>query len=188
MGCPSELDMHWYLDLLSTNIEYEKSTVVSNIQALALRGEFDVTIDSHLWFAPGGPPSSLHDMYPDIGLAGTPGAELIPDLRGVGLQFVQKYQYSCFAGGSNLEEYLLHKNITEVAIVGINTDYCVLATALDAFAARFRTYVVQDAVSSFHGRAGHEIGLKMIRQYLGDVCVNASHFLRGDSTVSVAIA
>ena len=68
----------------------------------------DALVDSHLWFekgsladccserhfsmiseldvtAGGGPPSSLAKMYPHIGRAGTPGAELIPELRGLGL-------------------------------------------------------------------------------------------------------
>ena len=35
--------------------------------------------------ASGGPPSSLAEMYPHVGRAGTPGAELIPELRDLGL-------------------------------------------------------------------------------------------------------
>ena len=41
----------------------------------------------------GGPPSSLAKMYPDIGRAGTPGAELIPELQGLGL--VPRPQRGC---------------------------------------------------------------------------------------------
>ena len=51
-----------------------------------------------------------------------------------------------------------HHYYTEVYICGINTDYCVLATALDAFNRGLKPVVVADAVTSVDGRAAHEVG------------------------------
>ncbi|CAJ1385273.1 unnamed protein product [Effrenium voratum] len=159
------------------NISYQKDEIIQTIRRLAQSGKFDAIIDSHLWFEKGGPPSSLAEMFPNIGHAGTEGANLIPELRDLGLEFVKKYQYSCFAGGSDLESHLRKLGIEEVVITGINTDYCVLATALDSFYAMFQTRVVESGVSSFNGRAGHLEGLKDIRRYLGDIVVGSDNYL-----------
>lgn len=159
------------------NISYRRDALVATVRNLVLNGGFDAKVDSHLWFSQDGPPSSLADMYPDIRRVGTAGAQLIPELQGLELDFVEKYQYSCFAGGSKLEDYLKESCIDEVVLVGINTDYCIFATALDSFANRFRTRVIQDGVSSLGGRQGHLHGVQMIEQFVGDVFVDASEFL-----------
>jgi len=160
------------------NIKFQKDEMIQTIKNLAQSGQFDALVDSHLWFEKGGPPSSLAEMYPHIGRAGTPGAELIPELRGLGLDFVKKYQYSCFAGGSPLESYLRNHSIEEVVITGINTDYCVMATALDSFYAMFQTRVVESGVSSFNGKAGHLEGLKDIRRFLGNIVVGPEEYMQ----------
>lgn len=56
--------------------------------------------------------------------------------------------YSGFEGadenGRGLEEWLRDRQVTEVDVVGIATDHCVKATALDAARAGFRTHVLLD--------------------------------------------
>ncbi|MFD7444118.1 isochorismatase family protein [Streptomyces sp. NPDC059909] len=56
--------------------------------------------------------------------------------------------YSGFEGsdenGSTLAEWLRARDVTEVDIVGIATDHCVRATALDAVREGFRTHVLLD--------------------------------------------
>ncbi|MEU6894262.1 nicotinamidase [Streptomyces sp. NPDC046557] len=56
--------------------------------------------------------------------------------------------YSGFEGrdenGSGLAEWLRERNVTEVDVVGIATDHCVRATALDAAREGFRTHVLLD--------------------------------------------
>ena len=83
------------------------------------------------------------------------------------LEFVEKKHYSCFVD-SKLLEKLNEKKIEEVYIVGINTNYCVLATALDAQSrGRFFTFVVKDAASSNTGKESHEEGIRNIVKFLG---------------------
>ena len=65
-------------------------------------------------------------------------------------------------------ELLENEKVGEVFVTGINTDYCVFATALDSQSrGRFYTFVVGDAVSSCSGRRGHEEGLKRTENHLG---------------------
>ncbi|MFC8505357.1 isochorismatase family protein [Streptomyces sp. NPDC057411] len=56
--------------------------------------------------------------------------------------------YSGFEGreenGVPLDEWLRARDVTEVDVVGIATDHCVRATALDAARAGFRTHVLLD--------------------------------------------
>ncbi|MCY0937796.1 nicotinamidase [Streptomyces sp. H34-S4] len=56
--------------------------------------------------------------------------------------------YSGFEGadenGRGLTEWLRERQVTEVDVVGIATDHCVKATALDAARAGFRTHVLLD--------------------------------------------
>ncbi|WP_328298888.1 isochorismatase family protein [Streptomyces sp. NBC_00435] len=56
--------------------------------------------------------------------------------------------YSGFEGadenGRGLVEWLRDRHVTEVDVVGIATDHCVRATALDAARAGFRTHVLLD--------------------------------------------
>ncbi|MGW2561710.1 isochorismatase family protein [Streptomyces sp. NPDC001514] len=56
--------------------------------------------------------------------------------------------YSGFEGtdenGSTLAEWLRARDVTEVDVVGIATDHCVRATALDAVREGFRTHVLLD--------------------------------------------
>lgn len=90
------------------------------------------------------------DSWPPHCVAGTPGAELHPNLRFNRFDAVfdkGQYEaaYSGFEGrsdGKPLEEFLRDRGVTEVDVCGIATDHCVRATAADANAAGFETTVL----------------------------------------------
>ena len=92
------------------------------------------------------------DTWPPHCLAGTPGAELHPALRDVRWSASGPFRkgrwtpaYSGFEGrcdGEGLDEWLADHEVTAVDIVGIATDYCVKATALDAALAGLTTRVL----------------------------------------------
>ncbi len=83
-------------------------------------------------------------------MVGTPGAELHAPLREDRFEAVfDKGQasaaYSGFEGacdGEGLDEWLADHEVTRIDIVGIATDYCVKATALDAAGAGLTTRVL----------------------------------------------
>ena len=154
-------------------VRFQADTVVRNCRRLALSQVFDLRIDSKLWLK-SPQESSLSKVWPETGktmfVADSEGACLIPDLRDLTAvwKFVPKNNYSCFAN-SDLLSILKANNITDVYLAGINTDYCVFATALDSFQANlWDTYVVQDAVTSVRGQEAHEEGLRNLERHFSD--------------------
>ena len=90
------------------------------------------------------------NSWPRHCVAGTAGAEFHPELDTSALEAVfHKGQfaaaYSGFEGGADgdgLTDWLRARGVDEVDVVGIATDYCVRATALDAVHAGFSTRVL----------------------------------------------
>jgi nicotinamidase-related amidase len=162
-------------------VSYRAATVTENCRRLASCEDFDLRIDSKLWLTTP-EESSLSWVWPEsaktLFVAGSKGASLIPELADCNLRFVPKNNYSCFAN-SDLLSILQQEDVSDVYVVGINTDYCVFATAMDAFAHKFRTYVIQDAVTSVRGKAAHEEGLRNLERHFGpDALVSTDDVLR----------
>ncbi|MCL2781818.1 MAG: isochorismatase family protein [Actinomycetia bacterium] len=92
------------------------------------------------------------DSWPAHCVAGTPGARFHPDLDTARLAAVfdkgeRSAAYSGFEGhsdGAPLEQWLHERGVESVEVVGIATDYCVRATALDALAHGLATTVRLD--------------------------------------------
>jgi len=93
------------------------------------------------------------DTWPRHCVAGTPGAEFHPALDRACLDAVvrkgqQAAAYSAFEGttddGQALLELLRAAGVNGVDVVGIATDHCVRATALDSVEAGFSTRVLLD--------------------------------------------
>ena len=93
------------------------------------------------------------DSWPAHCVVGTHGVRLHPDLRTDPIQAVfdkgeYTAAYSGFEGsdaqGESLADWLRDRGVTDVDIVGIATDYCVRATALDAVREGLTTRVLVD--------------------------------------------
>jgi nicotinamidase/pyrazinamidase len=94
--------------------------------------------------------------WPAHCVGGTPGAEYHPSLDAAAIEVhVKKGQgkpaYSAFEGvtddGRSLAEVLAERGITDLDVVGIATDYCVRASALDALESGERVRVLTDLVA-----------------------------------------
>jgi len=95
-------------------------------------------------------------LWPDHCIRGTHGAELVAGLDRTGIDRVfQKGtdrtidSYSAFFDNGHrqatgLGDFLRQRNIAEVFIMGLATDYCVKFTALDAINLGFSTRVILD--------------------------------------------
>ena len=102
------------------------------------------------------------DSWPPHCVVGTPGQELHPALRDVPFDAVfdkgsYEAAYSGFEGsiggtneGEDLAEWLLEHEVTHVDVVGLATDYCVRATALDSATAGFTTRILIDLTAPVH--------------------------------------
>lgn len=96
------------------------------------------------------------DSWPVHCVAGTPGADFHPNLANRPFEAVftkgeYAAAYSGFEGaadGESLAEWLADHEVEAVDVVGIATDYCVRATALDAATAGLRTRVLLDLTAA----------------------------------------
>ena len=124
---------------------------------VASRDWHDAENDNGGHFAQDGEAPNFVTTWPVHCVAGTTGAEYHPELtlpdhtihvkKGQGMP-----SYSMFEGlsddGHTVAEILTNALVTEVDVVGIATDHCVRASALDAKAAGFAVRVINDLVAA----------------------------------------
>ncbi|MFC9897359.1 isochorismatase family protein [Nocardia sp. NPDC127579] len=112
------------------------------------------------------------DSWPPHCRVGTPGAEFHPNLRTDRVEEIfakgeYAAAYSGFEGaaadGSTLAAWLRSRDIDAVDVVGIATDHCVRATALDAERAGFDTRVLLDLTAGV-APATVEAALEQMRE------------------------
>jgi len=93
------------------------------------------------------------DSWPVHCVAGTPGASFHPELDVAGIEQVFSKgrfaaAYSGFEAENDLSGWLTGHGVTDVDVVGIATDHCVRATALDAQRNGFRTTVLVELTAA----------------------------------------
>jgi nicotinamidase/pyrazinamidase len=133
------------------------AAVAEGISRALTSGDWDhvvATKDYHI--EPGthfGNPPDFVDSWPAHCVVGTPGADFHPALVTDRIEAVfhkgeRAAAYSGFEGhdrdGAGLADWLRARGVSEVDVVGIATDYCVRATALDAAREGFTTTVLLD--------------------------------------------
>jgi nicotinamidase/pyrazinamidase len=115
------------------------------------------------------PPVTKHfknygGLWPAHCVQNTPGAEFHPDLRIQGAAIISKGvkadadDYSAFDGRTitekSLAEFLKERNIEELYVGGLATDYCVKASVLDALKRGFKTHFLIDACRAVNINSG----------------------------------
>ena len=136
-------------------------TIAPKINALAASGDYDLVVATRDWH-----PADHHSfkaqggIWPVHCVAGTQGAQLHPDLDRTKVdvvvdkgQAVDTNGYSGFEG-TDLDELLRERGITQVTVVGLATDYCVKNTALDALKAGFQVTVDSSAARGVEVQPG----------------------------------
>ncbi|MFD1774467.1 cysteine hydrolase family protein [Paenibacillus rhizophilus] len=110
-------------------------------------------------------------LFPPHNLQGSEGRELYGRLKDVyearrnDIYWMDKTRYSAFCG-TDLELKLRERGITELHLIGVCTDICVLHTAVDAYNKGFSIVVHEDAVASFNPE-GHAWALGHFAGSLG---------------------
>ncbi|NII50118.1 isochorismatase family protein [Frigoribacterium endophyticum] len=141
-------------------------------------GRYDLVVASRDWHAADGDNGGHFstepdwvDSWPVHCVAGTPGADYHPALdatlvdvhvtKGTGSP-----AYSVFEGvtgdGSSAAEALASRGVDEVDVVGLATDHCVRASALDAARSGLRVRVLTDLVAGV-GAESSEAALDELR-------------------------
>ncbi|MFJ8577332.1 isochorismatase family protein [Micromonospora sp. NPDC093277] len=104
-----------------------------------------------------GDPPNYVDSWPRHCVVGTPGSEFHPDLETGRVEAIfhkgeHAAAYSGFEGhaegGECLADWLRRHDVDRVDVVGIATDHCVRATAVDAAREGFRTAVLLDLTAA----------------------------------------
>lgn len=136
-------------------------------QVLATPGDYDFVVASQDWHTPGSDNGghfadepNFVTTWPTHCVADTHGAKLHASLDGVMFDSIVRKgmnapAYSAFEGtdvasGTDLVAVLSAAQITNVDVVGLATDHCVKATAMDAAAAGFQTRVLEDLCAGVH--------------------------------------
>ncbi|CAM3566984.1 nicotinamidase [Smaragdicoccus niigatensis] len=138
-------------DATAARISNELLTHAEQYDCIAATRDYHIAPGSHWAEAP-----DYRHSWPPHCQAGTHGAEFHPALNLLKIQAVfSKGAYSAAYSGfegtdstdTSLEQWLRDRNVTAVDIVGVATDYCVRATALDAQVAGFATRVLLDFIA-----------------------------------------
>jgi nicotinamidase/pyrazinamidase len=135
--------------------------IAPRVNELAASGDFDLVVATRDWHPPDhGSFTERGGIWPVHCVAGTPGAELHPALDAARVDVVidkgqdpQTEGYSGFQG-TRLGELLRERDVDDVVIVGLATDYCVRNTALDALRGGLRVRVDERAVRGVDVEAG----------------------------------
>lgn len=100
-----------------------------------------------------------------------PYSEIVDDLKPWVKKdnIFSKCSFSVFTN-PDFKRYLKENKINELVICGLDTDYCVLADAFNAFDQGYKVSVVADCSGSFiSGNTGHLAALDIIRKSLGKI-------------------
>jgi nicotinamidase-related amidase len=109
-------------------------------------------------------------------LEGSPGTQIIPELYREGDYVIDnKKRLDCFYG-TDLKILLDTFKASNVVLMGINTNTCVLNTAFSAFNLDYRVVVLSDCVASMYGDDLHVLGLQNVARCLGWVLDNEQFF------------
>lgn len=134
-------------------------------------GDYTIfAIDAHKENDPYHPETKL---FPPHNIIGTKGRDLFGDLENLyqenkakdNVYYTDKTRYSAFAG-TDVELRLKARGVTEIHLVGVCTDICILHTAVDAYNKGFDIVIHKDGVSSFNLEA-HEVALEHFKNSLG---------------------
>jgi nicotinamidase/pyrazinamidase len=133
------------------------TAVAAGISAALQSGSWDHVVATKDYHVDPGAHFSAHpdfvDSWPAHCVVGTDGASFHPSLETSQVEAVfhkgeHAAAYSGFEGhtaeGEGLAQWLRVRSVTAVDVVGIATDHCVRATALDAAREGFRTQVLLD--------------------------------------------
>lgn len=113
------------------------------------------------------PDSLFHSLMQWRKLTDAPDTDIVDELKDAASRaiVIDKKGYTLFneQGRTLVEE----KGWTDLVFCGIDTESCVLKSAVDAFEAGIRPWVLTDASASHSDQAGHEAGLLVGRRFIG---------------------
>lgn len=122
--------------------------------------------------------SDLSDAFPEmraknirITIRGTPGSEIVPELKMVSSDVViVKKRYSAFFG-TTLDSLLDRIHPEALILAGINTHACIRTTAIDAYQRDRRVILAADCIDSYDPQH-HAISVQYMKDKIAEVMTN----------------
>jgi biuret amidohydrolase len=134
----------------------------------------DEILSNRYWRFQAGRPGSARRLIAEHNLVGMPGLELMPEIERDGDVVIEtKKRYDCFVG-TDLEFVLRSGQHDAVLVFGVNTNSCVIATALAASVRDFAVFVVEDGVDTMLTRELHDGALAVIDASFGWIIGSAT--------------
>jgi len=119
------------------------------------------------WAVQAGRPDGVRRAIAEHNLEGGPGIELMPGVQRSGdIVLDTKKRYDCFVD-TNLEQILRAGGHDSILLFGVNTNSCVLATAIAASVRDWAVFVVEDGVDSMMGEEYHRAALQILSGSFG---------------------
>lgn len=98
---------------------------------------------------------------------GTRDTDLMEGIAERARRVVTKHRYTCFC--PEMLRYLgINFEIDTLCFCGVDTDCCVLKSAVDAFEQGYIPYVLVDCCASHAGPQAHAAGLAILRRMIGE--------------------
>jgi nicotinamidase-related amidase len=124
-------------------------------------------LSNRYWRFQAGVPDSPRAAIAEHNLEWLPGLELMPGISVPGDAIVQtKKRYDCFVG-TDLELVLETGRHDALLLFGVNTNSCVIATAIAASVRDYAVFVVEDGVDTMLGPDLHEAALAVVEASFG---------------------
>ena len=105
-------------------------------------------------------------LFPKHCVKGTPGAELIDELKAEGRDVLIPKTTFDGAYGTSLEEVLKEHKIEEIYLVGVCTSICVMETAGSLSKLRYPVFIYKQGVADFDSQ-NHKFALKRMESLYG---------------------
>lgn len=134
-------------------------------------------------FARPGKEPDYATTWPEHCVQGTEGAMFHPQIADVGWYYFDavfykgagRPDYSGFQGKAPsmygeeiyLTDWLYGRNVTDVDVVGLATDYCVKATALDAIQLGYKVRIPSQLTAAVYGRESRDLTIRTIQAAQG---------------------
>ncbi|MFS0518920.1 isochorismatase family cysteine hydrolase [Nostoc sp. UIC 10607] len=94
-----------------------------------------------------------------------PETSIIDELQPYINSIFDKHYYSAFT--ENFSSFILINQIKKIYLCGVETDSCILKTAIDSFERGIEPVIIEDACFSEGGQQAHDAGIFLLKRNIG---------------------
>ncbi|MEJ6480034.1 isochorismatase family cysteine hydrolase [Nostoc punctiforme UO1] len=98
-------------------------------------------------------------------LINEPETSIIDELQPYINNIFDKHYYSAFTG--NFSAFIFLNQISKIYLCGVETDSCILKTAIDSFERGIEPVIIEDACFSDGGQQAHDAGIFLLKRNIG---------------------